>query len=203
MNSYQEFKMFYSSNIILFVVILFVIIYIIINWDNVYNGIFWSGEIVKPILISGILFLILHMILTWDDDNNEINNQNELILPKYKLGQGENQAQNDIIAANAEIGNPNPNLNPNLNQNLNQNLNPNTQANNKYRVINKFDTTYPGNHNLLNSYNKQNNMGNPTLEQFGKMGQNFSNHSDNNNKLSNQNIFVSHRNSSKYGIKFI
>lgn len=201
MNSYEDFKMFYSSNIILFIVILFVIIYIIINWDNVYNGNYWSGEIVKPILISGILFLILHMILTWDDNNNEINNQNELILPKYKLGQGENQAQNDIIAANVEIGNPNPNPNPNVNLVTNTN----TQVNNKYRVVNKFDTPHPNNHNLLNSFNKENNMDNPTLEQFGKMGQNFSNHSDimNGNKLSNQNIFVSHKNSSKYGIKFV
>lgn len=191
MNSYQDFKMFYSSNIILFVVILFVIIYIIINWDNVYNGNYWSGEIVKPILISGILFLIFHMILTWDDNIDDQSNGNELILPKYKLGEGDNQAKNEIIAANGEV--------PTNIQNQN------TQLNNKYRIVNKFDTPHPNYNNLLNPYNKLNNMGNPTLEQFGKIGQNLSNNSDNNNgnKLSNQNIFVSHKNSSKYGIKFI
>lgn len=191
MDSYQEFKMFYSSNIILFVVILFVIIYIIINWDNVYNGNYWYGEIVKPILISGILFLILHMILTWDDDANEQNYENELILPKYKLGQNDNQAQNEIIAANTDMGNniQNPNQNPQLNY--------------KYKIVNRFDTHHHS-QNPTNSYNKQNNMSNPTLGQFSKMGQNFSNHSDIDNisKLSNQNIFVSHKNSSKYGIKF-
>ncbi len=186
MNSYEEFKMFYYSNIILFIVILFVIIYIIINWENVYSGNYWSGQIVKPILISGILFLIFHMILTWDDDQ-KISQENEIILPKYKLGQNENQAQNEIIAANVDI--PNANI---------PNSNPNTQINNKYRVLNKFDTAHI---NLSNG-----NTHNPTLEQFGKLGQNLS-HSDNGNgngnRLSNQNIFVSHKNSSKYGIKFI
>ena len=82
--------------------------------------------------------------------------------------------------------------------------NQNTQLNNKYRIVNKLDTPHPNYNNLLNEFNKQNNMSNPTLEQFGKMGQNLSNNSDNNgNKLSNQNIFVSHKNSSKYGIKFV
>lgn len=174
MNSYEEFKIFYYSNIILFIVLLFVIAYIIINWDNVYNGNYWSGQIVKPILISGILFLIFHMILTWDDDQN-ISQSNELVLPRYKLNQDINDVPNEIIAANIQI--------PNLT----------SQLNNKYRVLNKFATTR---NNLSND-----NINNPTLEQFGKIGKNLS-HSDNNNKFSNQNIFVSHRNSSKYGIKF-
>jgi len=178
LNSYQEFKMFYSSNIILFVVILFVIIYIIVNWENIHNGKYWNGEFIKPILISGILFLILHIIITWDDDINLQNKENELILPKYKLGQVDNQAKNEIIAANLEI--PDNNLNP--------------QQNNKYRIINKYDTI---NNNSIN----KNNMVNPTLEQFTKLGQNLS-HTDN-NKLSNQNIFITQKNSSKYGIKFI
>ena len=191
MNLYEEFKMFYYSNIILFIIILFVIIYIIINWENVYIGNYWSGEIVKPILISGILFLILHMILTWDD-NQFIPEGNEIILPKYKLGQGENLAQNEIIAANATNGTNVANVTNGEMLNTNQN----TQLNNKYKILNKFDTPH---NNLSNG-----NIHNPTLEQFGKIGQNLS-HTDNNigNKLSNQNIFVSHKNSSKYGIKFI
>lgn len=191
MDLYQEFKMFYYSNIILFIVILFVIIYIIVNWENVYKGNYWNGEIVKPILISGILFLILHMILTWDDDKKNPE-QNDIILPKYKLGQNENQAQNEIIAANVEIPNSNPNI----------------QLNNKYKVVNKFDTPHPNlNANLINTNgtnetNRLNNTHhNPSLAQFSKMGQNLS-HTDNGLKLSNQNIFVSHKNSSKYGIKF-
>lgn len=171
MDSYQEFKKFYYSTFILFIVILYVVIYIIINWENISNGNYWSGEIVKPILITGILFLITHMILTWDDENTPP--QNEIVLPKYKLGQNDNQAKNEIIAANTNL--------------LTQSLN------NKYRIVNKFDTPH-----YLNNPNP---ISNPTLEQFGKIGQNLS-HSDN-NKLSNQNIFISQKNSSKYGIKFI
>jgi hypothetical protein len=176
MDSYEEFKMFYYSNIILFIVLLFVIAYIIINWDNVYNGNYWSGQIVKPILISGILFLIFHMILTWDDDQN-ISQSNELILPRYKLNQDINDVPNEIIAVNTQI--PNQNV---------------QSLNNKYRVLNKFDTTR---NNLSNE-----NINNPTLDQFSKIGKNLSYSDNNNNKFSNQNIFVSHRNSSKYGIKF-
>lgn len=210
MDSYQEFKMFYYSNIILFIVILFVIIYIIVNWENVYIGNYLSGEIVKPILISGILFLILHMLLTWDDEQIYLE-QKEVILPKYKLGKnieletGQNkdleleknfnlkqvyqnvykngyrygqeneQIPNEIISANINI----PQINPIKNQ-----------QNHKYQIFNKFDT--PNNFKTHN---------NPTLEQFSKIGQNLS-YTDN-NKLSNQNIFISQKNSGKYGIKFI
>lgn len=206
MNSYQEFKMFYYSNIILFIIILFVIIYIVVNWENVYIGNYWSGEIVKPILISGILFLILHMLLTWDDEQSYLEH-NEVILPKYKLGKnieletkqnkdlglnleleqnfnlkhgdvnGYRQIPNEIIAANINIPSINPIKNP---------------LNHKYQIFNKFDTP--------NNLKTQNN---PTLEQFSKIGQNLSYTDNNNNKLSNQNIFISQKNSSKYGIKFI
>jgi hypothetical protein len=174
---------------------LFVIIYIIINWEIVSSGNYWSGKIVKPILISGILFLILHMILTWDDEQS-IYQENELIIPKYKLNQGENRAQNEIIAANtANIEIPTPNINA---------PDTNIQLNNKYKVINKFDVPNNNYQNLLNQNNLSNgNIHNPTLEQFGKMGQNLNNTDNNINKLSNQNIFLSQKNSSKYGIKFI
>lgn len=195
MDSYQEFKMFYYSNIILFILILFVIIYIIINWDYVSNGNYWSGEIVKPILISGILFLILHMILTWDDDQVNNLSQNEIILPKYKLGQDINNTQK--IGYPGQTSNPNPIPNEIINGSINiQNpstiIPPNPQLNHKYQILNKFDTQ--PNFKI----NK-----NPTIEQFNKLGQNFSNTDNNNNKLSNQNIFISQKNSSKYGIKFI
>ena len=178
MNSYEEFKMFYYSNIILLIGVLFVIIYIIINWEDVSNGNYLSGEIVKPILISGIIFLILHMFLTWDDD--KINsNGNELVLPKYRLDNNLNHAQNEIIDGNIPV--------PKINiENMN----------NKYKVLNRFDV--PTTH-----LNPNTNNHNPTLEQFSKIGQNLSNSENNLNKLSNQNIFVSHKNSSKYGIKFI
>ncbi len=200
MSSYQEFKTFYSSNIILFIVLLFVIIYLVINWENVYNGNYWSGEIVKPILITGILFLIGHMILTWDDNQNV--SEEDLVIPKYKLGQNDNLAKNEIIAANlgnvtnTNLGIENPNSNPNPNPN------PITQSlNNKYKIMNKFDIQNNLNPTNPTHMTNQNQQFAPTLEHFGKLGQNLS-HTDN-NKMSNQNIFISQKNSSKYGIKFI
>ncbi len=176
MYSYLEFKSFYSSNIILFVILFFVIVYLFINWEYVYNGNYWSGEITKSVLIAGILFLIFHMLLTWDDNQSE----EELIIPKYKLGQNENPTIN--------IGNDIENLNLNLNPNPNPN--PSIQSlNSKYRIINKFD--------IENTQKNQE----PTLGQFGRIGQNLSN--TDNSKLSNKNIFVSQKNLNKYGIKLI
>ena len=176
MSSYQEFKTFYLSNIILFIILIFVIFYLIINWENVSNGKYLSGEFVKPILFTGILFLIIHMIITWDD--NTQYHDNDLIIPKYKLGRDSGNAQQDIIAA-ATLNLPNQN--PNLNSNP-------QSLNSKYRIINKFDIQQP--------------LQNPTLGQFEQIGQNLSNIHSDINKMSNQNIFISQKNSSKYGLKF-
>jgi len=194
MNSYEEFKSFYYSNIILFIIILFVIIYIIINWNFISNGRYWSGDFVKPILISGILFLILHMILTWDDAEyiSKNLNQNDIIIPKYKLGYSNEKQINENISV--------PVNNEPINYQPEQLISfPNTQLKNKYKILNKFETDIKNNlHHVQNS-----NLLNSTLGSCNKIGQHLSQTDNNINKLSNQNIFLSQKNSNKYGIKFI
>lgn len=172
MGSYQEFKSLYSSNIIFFVVLLFVIIYIFINWEQIYNGNYYSGQFVKPILITGIIFLIIHMLITWDDNVFETDYNDDI--PAYKLGQN-----NQFV--------PN-NQNYNSEQNY-QNNAPAIQPNilekpfeSKYKISNRFDTGYQ--------------KSNPLDNIFAKNSQNTD------TKLSNQNIFISHKNSAKYGLKF-
>lgn len=183
MDSYEEFKTFYISNIILFIILLFVILYIVINWELVYNGNYLGGEIVKPILITGILFLIFHLIMTWDDDDSNNNYDKNFIgeteesIPKFKLGNNQATAQNEIVGINAEL--PKEQLGQNA-----QNVEIPQSLSNKYVVMNKANR----------------------LGKFNKLGQSLTNshsHTHTDNTKSNQNIFISHKNSSKYGIKFI
>ncbi len=203
---YQDFKSFYQSNILLFIVLLFVLIYVVMNWNLISTGNYFGGDYIKTILITGIIFLISHMLITWDDtenQSNKVNNDDEIIIPKYKFQSGieNNQIKYNIptytgpnntnqINTNQVFTNPPTIPNINLNPNPNPNLIPESKQvipeslNNKYKVVNKFN---------LNPNNT-----NPTskLENF------INNYSNNDSKLSNQNIFISHRNSSKYGLKF-
>lgn len=206
MSSYDEFKKFYVGNIILFIVLLFVIIYVIINWDFVSGGNYFAGEYVKPILITGIISLIFHLTLTWDDNetlSNSNSDSNEIIIPKYQLGknQEQNQVQLPEIIQEPRINVPHiqlpqlpqlsqlpqlpqlPQFNPdNIQQNLKPNLKPNPFAS-KYQIANRFDTCGK-NHSQSRSHSHSHSQ------------------SQSDNTKSNQNIFVSHRNSARYGIKF-
>lgn len=173
MSSYQDFKSFYQSNILLFIILLFVIIYTIINWNTISNGNYFAGEYVKPILITGIVFLVAHMLITWDD--NITNTDEEIVdIPKYKFQNNfdNNQIKNDIVAATAL---PNP-----TNELVPQSLQQTQSLNNKYRIVKNYDTNN-NHHNFINFAN---------------------NHSNDDSRLSNRNIFISHKNSSKYGLKF-
>lgn len=169
MSSYQDLKSFYQSNILLFIILLFVIVYIIINWTKVSEGNYLGGEYTKPILITCIIFLISHMLITWDD--NTTNTDEEIIdIPKYKFQNNINndQIKNDIVAATA--------LPNQANETFQQSLN------NKYRITKNNDINTNNNHrNFMNFAN---------------------NYSNDDSRLSNRNIFISQKNSSKYGLKF-
>lgn len=176
MSSYDEFKTFYTSNIILFIVLLFVIVYIIINWNFVYAGEYFSGDYVKPLLISGILFLIFHLTLTWDDDDNTHQNipnekksnfVDEYDIPKFKLA-NINKLPGIIQEPQTNILNNDVPVGPNLTKVYGQE----NKFGSKYKIINKFD-------NPINNSKSNSEM-----------------------NRSNTNIFVSRGNLSKYGIKF-
>lgn len=185
--SYSEFKKFYISNIILFVILLFVVVYVIINWNYIYEGNYFVGECVKPILITGIISLIFHLTLTWDDKDIGTNYDSDsyadsqIALPKYKLGQNPEQLPEIIQEPRITVPQTQPTINPTPNPNPNIISNPTSNPfASKYQIVNKFDM---GGKNLSHS------------------------HSDgtksNLNPNSNTNIFVSHKNSAKYGIKFV
>jgi hypothetical protein len=129
---YSNLKKLYLENILLVCILLFVIIYIIFNYSNIINGNLNSNYLVKSILFTGILILIIHLFITWDEENNN----DEIIIEKFKLGD-QKQQQNGYS---------------------------------KYKIVN-------------------NSLDNKSITNMA-------------DKLSNQNIFISHKNIGKYGVKF-
>jgi len=205
---YQDFKSFYQSNILLFIILLFVLVYIFMNWNLISNGKYFEGDYIKTILITGIIFLILHMFITWDDNNEQTKlNEDEIIIPKYKFQSGieNNSTKNNLIPINTGFNNnqviQNPQSNPNQYIPESKPVIPepkpfvqDTQSlNNKYKVVNKFNP---------NPIPNQNYNINQNLNHTAKMENFINNYSNGDPKLSNQNIFISHKNSSKYGLKF-
>ena len=82
---YQYFKSFYQSNILLFIIILFVLIYIIMNLNFILEGNYFKGDYIKTILITCIIFIISHMLITWDDNDikSDNKNANEFVIPIF------------------------------------------------------------------------------------------------------------------------
>ncbi len=188
-----DIKSIFVNYIILITLLLFVIIYVILNWDIVKHGEYYSGDITKSVLLTGIVILLFYLFATWDDnelnnvspDINKIGINEDLTIPKFKLGLN-NQVNN--------IGNPNPisNILNNKNVEILGNNTVNQDLNSKYRITN--DIVIPNNSfapNLINQSIKYNNPI-PNLIAVKK----------NIDKLDDPNIFISQKNSLRYGIKF-
>ena len=183
MDSFQDFRKLYLNNIILFIILLFIVIYIVINWSiissvNISNySEYFSGQIVKPTLITGIIFLLFHMMITWDDNDDRVN----------ILGQT-NYKSNNYIKNPDFLPNPiGPQLEikiPNRYEQVVQQVQqveqvPQTNPipiENKFRIVNKYST------NNLNKIDEINSM---------------KNYKTNSSKHS---IFIPHN--SKFGLKF-
>ena len=189
MSSYQDFKSFYQSNILFFIILLFIVVYIIINWSKVSNGNYFGGKYTKPILITGIIFLISHMLITWDDNTTNTDDEIKDIIniPKYKFQNNfdNNQIKNDIVAAALP----------------NQNILPEPIAlHNPTTLHNQVDETIPqslkNKYKIVKSYDANSNNHHHNFINFAN------NHSNDDSRLSNRNIFISHKNSSRYGLKF-
>lgn len=216
MDSNNEFKSFYTSYILIFIILLFVIVYVIINWEQVYAGYYFSGQIVKPILITGIIFLIVHMVLTWDD--NVLDSDDNFNIPKYKLGSKFDINDKNIPDAQYVKTIQIPDI---MGTQVLTQAPASVQAmssNPKYRIVNKFDTNPIPNPIPNTGINMGINMGSNTgvnmipnlnhmsLNQKPNEIQNIMRNLNNTNsidsKLSNQNIFISQKNLNKYGLKF-
>lgn len=195
MFSYSELKTFYTGNKLIVLILIFVVTYLIINWNLVSNGDYFNGQFVRPMLFTCIIFLILHMGLTWDDNNNNNNiSENELVIPKYKLGQDNKIKNNEVLGTNTNFNNS---FQPNQMELQTQPI-LNSQPIQQNQQIQPTQNLQSNQANQLNQPNQPNSLTNKyRIVNDSKFAQSIDN-----NKLSNQNIFISQKNSGKYGLKF-
>ena len=66
-NLLKDIKNIYGTYFILIAIVLFVVIYVIVNFEKVKDD-FLSGDIVKPILITGVILLLTSLFLTDDEE---------------------------------------------------------------------------------------------------------------------------------------
>ena len=62
------YKSLFKNYIILIALVVFAVVYIIINFDAVKQGDIYNGDLTKSFLITGIIVLLSYLFVTWDDD---------------------------------------------------------------------------------------------------------------------------------------
>jgi hypothetical protein len=73
-----DYKSLFKNYIVLIALIIFVIVYIIINLDAIKLGDIYNGDLTKSLLITGIIVLLSYLFVTWDDDK-ETTEYNDII----------------------------------------------------------------------------------------------------------------------------
>jgi amino acid permease len=88
------YKSLFKNYIVLIALIVFAVVYIIINFDAVKQGDIYNGDLTKSFLITGIIVLLSYLFVTWDDDKetteyndittnyNDNNNDNNFDIDK-------------------------------------------------------------------------------------------------------------------------
>lgn len=148
-NLLKDFKYLYGTYFILIAIFIFVVSYIIFNYDQIINknNIFY-GDYIPPILVTGIILLVLGLIIPGNDDiefekpiNYQVlkivNNENELEKNMEKIEKElemplelENKRMFKIINDNNKN-----NFNSKNNMSNNTNNNHNNNVNNKNKLI--------------------------------------------------------------------
>ena len=91
MNNYSNISNIIQSNVILISIIIFVVVFIIINYEKVVSGQTKNLNVGNPILISLVIILILYL-LTMDDDR--LYKEEKLEIPKFRLNDVNNNLEN-------------------------------------------------------------------------------------------------------------
>jgi hypothetical protein len=143
-------KQIVLNHTLIIILCLFLIVYIVINYNLISEGNIYGGNLPKTIIITGVIFLILYIFIIWDDEENDNTQYDEelVLIPKYKIVNKINIKENSPVKE----------------QQIENNYKPELKIENKYN----------------NKYTKENSS----------------------NKQENSNIFISHKNKAKFGIKF-
>lgn len=223
-----DFKSIFVNYIILITLCIFVVIYIIINYDFIKIGNYYGGDITKSVLLTGIIILLLYLLATWDDENlssNLENNQeviinqdvNSIEIPKFNLADV-NRLANPALAKSELVQTGQAILQPQIQTQMPQQLTglvginqslqvPNIQNNfgssNGLGTINAGESKYRINNNNIYAPIPNNSFGNSSIQvKYNNPITNLTQVKRHIDKLENQNIFVSQKNSLRYGIKF-
>ncbi len=116
MNNYSNISNIIQSNIILISIIIFVVVFIIINYEKVVSGQTNNLNVGNPILISLVIILIFYL-LTMDDDR--IYKEEKLEIPKFRLNDINNNLENMKGGNRYKLAN---NLYSNINDYENKNI---------------------------------------------------------------------------------
>ncbi len=198
MNNSSDYKTLLKNNIILIALIIFVIVYVIINLDIVKKGDIYNGDLTKTILLTSIIVLMIYLFVTWDEDDDndivkadDIKNIQDLPIAKFNLGSvnkpiaplgqieqiPQTQTINKVIANNPTMNE----LGPAQTNQIQDKILINKPGEMKTRIV-----------NIPNPIS--NPVSNPIIE-LNKVKNNI-------DKYDNPNIFISQKNIGKYGIKF-
>ncbi len=226
-----DFKSIFVNYIILITLCLFVVIYIIINYDIVRNGNIYGGDITKSVLLTGIIILLVYLLVTWDDDN--IDSEKNIVGGTIII----NQPTDNIEIPKFSLADVNKLTNQNLHYQPNQSILPvqstqpilpiqstqpiiPVQPNPKPLVqVNYLLPTGTTGQNEISSIREKigeskyrlgntmsipnNSFGNSSVHvKYNNPMTNLTEVKRHIDKLSNQNIFVAQKNSLRYGIKF-
>jgi len=105
----EEYKTYFKNNLLIVSILLFVVIYVIMNYNQINNVGIFKGDIVKSVLITGIVVLLLYLYSTWDDENSNeeiqkyklVNNNQKLKLSPPPFG------NNDLVNNVQKVGGTN------------------------------------------------------------------------------------------------
>jgi hypothetical protein len=124
------------NHILIIIICLFLVVYVVINYNLISNGNIYAGNLPKTFIVTGIIFLIIYVFLVWDDNEDSVLNQEQQIeenfqhddgvvfIPKYKIANKINVKENST------------------DKNKIQNVNPQNLKPQETKITNKFNAKY-------------------------------------------------------------
>lgn len=82
--TFNNMKDIYYNYFILIVIIIFVTMYIVLNYNKVINNNYSAQDFVKPTLITCIIILICNLVVFSDNENDDLNSSDANIVQDVK-----------------------------------------------------------------------------------------------------------------------
>ncbi len=184
----KDIKNIYENYFVLIIIVIFVSIYFVINYNKVMDNNFSAVDFVHPLLITCIIILICNLVIFPNDNDSDLDAESS-VHNIYKIINKESKHNNDDFEDIKEqkiykiLNDENNNNNNNaikINNDKNHSNNNNLNNNNAIKI--KNDKNHSNNNNLNNNFNNNNNLNNNV--------NNNVNNADSDDKYLNKNIFL-------------